>query len=119
MRARLSEARAISTEELLEEVGEVAVVITAGCCVSESATAALSDEALRARTDEFRKRIADGASLDDVLPDRCAMRRVVPITATASTSFPSGVVRPGAYPRASSLRSLSLMFAVPPRSSAA
>src|SRR5262245_36974888 len=28
---------------------------------------ALSDEALRARTDEFKKKIADGASLDDIL----------------------------------------------------
>jgi preprotein translocase subunit SecA len=29
---------------------------------------ALSDEALRARTDEFKKQVADGASLDDILP---------------------------------------------------
>ena len=28
---------------------------------------ALSDEALRARTDEFKKQVADGASLDDIL----------------------------------------------------
>ena len=29
---------------------------------------ALSDEALRARTDEFKKQVADGASLDEILP---------------------------------------------------
>ena len=29
---------------------------------------ALSDEELAAKTDEFRKRLADGASLDDLLP---------------------------------------------------
>ena len=28
---------------------------------------ALSDEALRARTDEFRRRLADGESIDDIL----------------------------------------------------
>ena len=33
----------------------------------ESELQGLSDEALRARTDEFRKQIADGASLDDLL----------------------------------------------------
>ena len=30
---------------------------------------ALSDQALRAKTDEFRKRLADGASLDDILDE--------------------------------------------------
>ena len=29
---------------------------------------ALSDTELRAKTEEFRKRVADGASLDDLLP---------------------------------------------------
>ena len=33
----------------------------------EAELAALSDEALRARTDEFRKQLAEGASLDDLL----------------------------------------------------
>ncbi|MGD0650034.1 MAG: preprotein translocase subunit SecA [Verrucomicrobiia bacterium] len=35
----------------------------------------LSDEQLRAKTDEFRKRIADGASLDDILPEAFAAVR--------------------------------------------
>jgi len=48
----------------------------------EGATTALSDEALRARTDEFRKRLADGQTLDDILPEvfatvREAARRVI------------------------------------------
>jgi preprotein translocase subunit SecA len=33
----------------------------------ESEIAALSDEALRARTDEFKQQIANGTSLDDIL----------------------------------------------------
>ena len=41
----------------------------------EPATAALSDEALRARTDEFRRRIAEGAELDEILPDAFAVVR--------------------------------------------
>jgi preprotein translocase subunit SecA len=36
---------------------------------------ALADEALRAKTDEFRQRIADGEELDDVLPEAFAAVR--------------------------------------------
>ena len=36
---------------------------------------ALSDAQLRAKTDEFRKRLADGASLDDILPEAFAVCR--------------------------------------------
>ncbi|HUT41380.1 MAG TPA: preprotein translocase subunit SecA, partial [Gammaproteobacteria bacterium] len=36
---------------------------------------ALSDEDLRAKTDEFRKRLADGKSLDDLLPEAFAVVR--------------------------------------------
>ena len=36
---------------------------------------ALSDEQLRAKTDEFRERIADGESLDDLLPEAFAVVR--------------------------------------------
>ena len=35
----------------------------------------LSDEALRARTAEFRQRLADGAELDDLLPEAFAAAR--------------------------------------------
>ncbi|GAB4166580.1 MAG: preprotein translocase subunit SecA [Thalassobaculales bacterium] len=41
----------------------------------EAETAALSDEALRARTDQLRTRIAAGTSLDDVLPEAFATVR--------------------------------------------
>ena len=41
----------------------------------ESDFKALSDEALRAKTDEYRKRQADGASLDDLLPEAFAVVR--------------------------------------------
>jgi preprotein translocase subunit SecA len=41
----------------------------------EPATAALSDEALRAKTDEFRSRIAAGTGLDEILPEAFAVVR--------------------------------------------
>ena len=41
----------------------------------EPEVAALSDEALRARTVEFRKRLAEGATLDDLLPEAFATVR--------------------------------------------
>jgi preprotein translocase subunit SecA len=41
----------------------------------EPAISALTDEALRARTDEFRKRFAAGETLDDLLPDAFAVVR--------------------------------------------
>ncbi|MDR2187881.1 MAG: preprotein translocase subunit SecA [Azonexus sp.] len=41
----------------------------------EPATAGLSDEALRAKTDEFRQRHANGESLDDLLPEAFAVVR--------------------------------------------
>ncbi len=41
----------------------------------EPAMEALSDEALRARTDEFRQRLAAGDSLDDILPEAFAVVR--------------------------------------------
>ncbi len=41
----------------------------------EPAMEALSDEALRAKTAEFRQRLADGATLDDILPEAFAVVR--------------------------------------------
>lgn len=41
----------------------------------EPAMQALTDEQLRGKTDEFRQRIAQGASLDDVLPEAFAVVR--------------------------------------------
>ena len=41
----------------------------------EPETAALTDEQLRARTDELRKRLADGETLDDLLPEAFATVR--------------------------------------------
>jgi preprotein translocase subunit SecA len=41
----------------------------------EPQTAALTDEQLRAKTDEFRARVANGESLDDLLPDAFAVVR--------------------------------------------
>src|SRR6187551_3186710 len=35
----------------------------------------LSDAELRAKTDEFKKRVADGTSLDDLLPEAFAVAR--------------------------------------------
>lgn len=55
----------------------------------EDTLAALDDEGLRARTEEFRRRLADGASLDDLLPEAFATvrkRRGVP-SASAILTF--------------------------------
>ncbi len=41
----------------------------------EEETAALSDAELRGRTDQFRQRLADGASLEDMLPEAFAVVR--------------------------------------------
>ncbi len=41
----------------------------------EPAMEALSDEALRAKTAEFRERLADGATLDEILPEAFAVVR--------------------------------------------
>ena len=41
----------------------------------EGEVAALSDEALRAKTDEFRSRLAQGQTLDDLLPEAFAVVR--------------------------------------------
>jgi len=43
----------------------------------EDAARALSDDGLRSRTDEFRKRLADGQTLDDILPEVFATVREV------------------------------------------
>ncbi len=41
----------------------------------ESTVQALSDEALRAKTDEFRRRLQEGAKLDDLIPEAFAVVR--------------------------------------------
>lgn len=41
----------------------------------ESSISPLSDDALRAKTDEFKKRLADGETLDDLLPEAFAVVR--------------------------------------------
>jgi len=41
----------------------------------EEAVSGLDDEAIRAKTDEFRKRVAEGTSLDDLLPEAFATVR--------------------------------------------
>ncbi len=41
----------------------------------EESVAGLTDEALRAKTEEFRQRLADGATLDDLLPEAFAVVR--------------------------------------------
>jgi preprotein translocase subunit SecA len=41
----------------------------------EAATAALSDEVLKGKTAEFRKRLSDGAELDDLMPEAFAVVR--------------------------------------------
>ena len=54
-------------KRLYPRVGEISAF--------EPATAVLSDEQLRAKTDEFRRRLADGTALDDLLPESFAVVR--------------------------------------------
>ena len=49
--------------------------LAAGINAHEEATRALSEEALKARTDEFRTRLAAGETLDDLLPEAFAAAR--------------------------------------------
>ncbi|MBA3562545.1 MAG: preprotein translocase subunit SecA [Gammaproteobacteria bacterium] len=58
-------------ERLLKRFGK----LVARANEFESATRALDDEALRARTGEFRQRIGAGESLDDVLPEAFTVAR--------------------------------------------
>ena len=58
-------------ERLLKRLRGVVVRING----MEPAMQALDDEALRGKTAEFRQRIADGASLDDILPEAFAVVR--------------------------------------------
>ena len=53
----------------------------------EPAMEALSDEALRAKTAEFRERLADGATLDELLPEAFAVVR----EASASARWASAI----------------------------
>src|SRR4030095_6693493 len=58
-------------ERLLKTYGQQVRAINA----LEPAIAALPDAGLRAKPDEFRKRVSDGASLEDVLPEAFAVVR--------------------------------------------
>src|SRR4051795_9823186 len=58
-------------ERLLKTYAEAVREINA----LESATSALSDEALRGKTAELKQRVTDGATLDEVLPEAFAVVR--------------------------------------------
>jgi preprotein translocase subunit SecA len=58
-------------DRLVKQYSQVVVRINA----LEPAMQALSDEALRAKTDEFRNRLAQGETLDDILPEAFAVVR--------------------------------------------
>ena len=60
-----------SNDRKLKKYAPVVAAINA----LEPEVSALSDEALRARTDEFRKRLKDGEALDDLLPEAFATVR--------------------------------------------
>ena len=53
----------------------------------EATVSALSDEALRGKTDEFRKRFADGVTLDDLLPEAFAVVREAGVRALKMRHF--------------------------------
>ena len=59
------------TDRILRQMGKTVVQING----LEGALQQLSDDALRGKTDEFRKRLADGAALDSLLPEAFAVVR--------------------------------------------
>ena len=59
------------------------------------AMAALSDEGLQAKTEEFKKRYQNGESLDQLLPEAFA---VVREGATANSATPAYMTRTGLEP---------------------
>src|SRR5512134_2096758 len=60
-----------SNDRKIKKYGPIVAKINA----LEAETEALSDEALRARTEEFRARVRDGADLDDLIPEAFATVR--------------------------------------------
>ena len=67
----------------LKRMGKVVARINA----LEEAMQALDDAALRAKTDEFRSRIADGESLDQLLPEAFAVVREAGVRALGMRHF--------------------------------
>jgi preprotein translocase subunit SecA len=67
----------------LKRMGKVVARINA----LEEAMQALDDAALRAKTDEFRSRLADGESLDQLLPDAFAVVREAGVRALGMRHF--------------------------------
>ncbi|MCX6441993.1 MAG: preprotein translocase subunit SecA, partial [Actinobacteria bacterium] len=57
--------------KILRELSKVVDQVNA----FEPAISALSDEALRAKTDEFKSRFSAGSTLDDLLPEAFAVVR--------------------------------------------
>ena len=53
----------------------------------EPAMQALSDEALRAKTTEFREKLAAGATLDDLLPEAFAVVREAAVRTLGQRHF--------------------------------
>ena len=67
----------------LKRMGKVVARINA----LEEAMQALDDAALRAKTDEFRSRLADGESLDQLLPEAYAVVREAGVRALGMRHF--------------------------------
>lgn len=60
-----------TNKKILAELQEVVTAVNA----FEASVEPLSDEALKSKTEEFKKRIAEGASVDDLLPEAFAVVR--------------------------------------------
>ena len=67
-------AKAIGGDSLKKELNRMGVVVEQINDL-EATYEALTDDSLRAKTDEFKKRLADGESLDEVLPESFAAVR--------------------------------------------
>ncbi|MGD8558829.1 MAG: preprotein translocase subunit SecA [Gammaproteobacteria bacterium] len=67
----LSKVFGSRNERLLKRMNKVVITVNS----LEPEIAALNDEQLRAKTDEFRERVAKGETLDDLLPEAFAVVR--------------------------------------------
>ena len=64
----------------------------------ESSVAPLTDAALRAKTDEFRSRVANGETVDDIEPEAFAVVREAAVRVLGQRHFDVQVIGAGAPP---------------------
>ncbi|MSP22124.1 MAG: preprotein translocase subunit SecA [Dehalococcoidia bacterium] len=77
-----------ANEKALKRIRPLAAEVNA----HDAALSDLSVDELRARTDDFRRRLADGATLDDLLPEAMAVAREAIARRTGERAFDEQVI---------------------------